>query len=158
MFIARFERDQALVVELEVVATMSSEKGSSGAADQKPLSEIRGITDLRVWQFGMDRAEAVYRLTSGFPSVEQFGLTSQLRRAADSGPSNIAEGHARSQTGEFIRFVSIARGSLAEIKTQVLLAKRLNYIRDHQAANTLDLIENLLRQVTALRTSLERRK
>lgn len=138
--------------------TMGPENGAAGPADQQTPTDIRGFTDLRVWQLGMDLTETIYRLTRGFPSEERFGLTSQLRRAAVSVPSNIAEGHARSQTGEFIRFVSIARGSLAEIKTQILLAKRFKFVDDQQAAEVLDLIENLLRQVTSLRTSLERHR
>ena len=75
----------------------------------------------------MKLAEAVYKLTSGFPSEERFGLTSQMRRAAVSIPSNIAEGAARASKKELLHFLIIARGSLSELDTQITLAKNLNF-------------------------------
>lgn len=117
---------------------------------------ILNFTDLRVWQGAMDLAEKVYRLTWLFPSHEQYGLSSQLQRSAVSVPSNVAEGHARNQTGDFLRFLAIARGSAAEMKTQLLLAQRLDYVDTATATKILADTAHVLRQLTALRTSIER--
>ncbi|MFG6668743.1 four helix bundle protein [Halomonas sp. HNIBRBA4712] len=91
---------------------------------------MRKHQDLKAWQLGMDLVEEVYRLTAVFPSDEKFGLASQLRRAAVSIPSNIAEGAARGSSKDFIRFLFIARGSLSEIETQLLISQRLQYLED----------------------------
>jgi four helix bundle protein len=97
----------------------------SFAMPERP--EIRNYRDLSVWQLGMDIAVRVYEATRDFPSDEKFGLTSQLRRAAASVPANIAEGHARSTTKDYLRYVSIAIGSLAETATFIELAGRLGF-------------------------------
>ena len=89
--------------------------------------KIKNYRDLAVWQRGMEMALLVYQATKAFPDDERFGLTSQLRRAAVSVPANIAEGHARSSTKDYLRFISIAIGSLAETATFIELAGRLNY-------------------------------
>ena len=89
----------------------------------KPIESYR---DLDVWQLAMDIVVEIYRVTKMFPSDERFGLTSQLRRAAVSIPSNIAEGHSRLGAGEYRRFVSIARGSVGEVETQLAVAARLD--------------------------------
>lgn len=86
-----------------------------------------GYRRLVAWQKGMDLVEAVYQSTKSWPRDEQYGLTSQVRRAAVSVPSNIAEGHARSGSREFAHHVSIAYGSLSELETQILIAQRLGY-------------------------------
>ena len=86
------------------------------------MAAIRDYKDLQVWQKSMDLAERIYELTRTFPSEEKFGLVSQMRRAAVSVPSNLAEGQARNTTGEFIQFISHAQGSLAELDTQCRLA------------------------------------
>lgn len=77
---------------------------------------------------GMDLAVELYGLTQSFPADEKFGLTAQVRKAAVSVPSNIAEGHARGFTGDYVRFLRIGKGSLAEMETQIMLAERLDYI------------------------------
>ena len=87
--------------------------------------EIMSYRDLIAWQKAMDLVTAIYRATAGFPRDEIYGLTSQLRRAAVSTPSNIAEGQGRQSTREFIHFLSIAYGSLNEAQTQILIAERL---------------------------------
>ena len=86
--------------------------------------------DLRVWQLGIEITSEIYRLTDTFPRTEVFGLSSQLRRAAVSIPSNIAEGHARNSTRNFLRFLSIALGSVAEVETQLIIAENLGFACD----------------------------
>ena len=86
------------------------------------------VRDLEVWQRGIELVEAIYPVSGRFPKTEVYGLTSQMRRAAISVPSNIAEGHARASTKEYLRYISIAQGSLAEIDTQLELAGRLGYV------------------------------
>jgi len=85
---------------------------------------------LDAWKYSMDLVEQIYQLTSGFPKAELYGLTSQIRRSAVSVPSNIAEGAARDSNKEYNRFLNISMGSLSELETQLLIAKRLNYISE----------------------------
>ena len=89
------------------------------------------FSKLKVWQLSMDLVEDVYRLTSTFPDVERFALTSQINRSAISIPSNIAEGKGRNGDKEFKQFLYIARGSLFELRTQLILAQRLGYINEN---------------------------
>ena len=119
-------------------------------------AEVKDFTDLRVWRSAMDLAEEVYRLTWTFPKQEQYGISNQLQRAAVSVPSNIAEGHGRSQSGEYVRFLNISRGSLAEMKTQLMLATRLGYVAEPACEVLVVKIDDLRRQVGALRASIER--
>ncbi len=88
--------------------------------------------DLIVWKKAMDLTEEVYRVTNSFPRHELYGLTNQMRRAAVSIPSNIAEGQGRGSNREFSRFLNIAHGSLAELETQLLLSVRLGYINEKE--------------------------
>jgi four helix bundle protein len=88
--------------------------------------------ELQVWRLSMLLAIEIYRITKNFPSDERFGLISQLRRAAVSIPSNIAEGQARYSQREFLRFISNARGSLAEVETQLLLSTGLGYVPESE--------------------------
>ncbi len=83
---------------------------------------IQNYKELEVWQIAMDLAETCYQITRGFPKEELFGLTSQIRRAAVSIPANIAEGHARHHTKEYLQFLGVARGSLMELETHLLVA------------------------------------
>src|SRR5690242_19387804 len=87
--------------------------------------------DLQVWQEGMALAKDIYAATASFPKEEIYGLTSQMRRAAVSLPSNIAEGAARGTKKEFLQFLIIARGSLMELETQILLSKELGFLNNH---------------------------
>ena len=90
----------------------------------------RKHTKLQVWQRSMALVPEIYQLTNAYPAHEQFGLFSQMRRAAVSIPSNIAEGAARESDREYLRFLYIARGSLAELETQLLIASSLGYLND----------------------------
>ena len=90
---------------------------------------MRRHHELQVWQEAIDLVEEAYRLTSAFPREELYGLTSQMRRAAVSVPSNIAEGAARQSEREFLQFLIIARNSLSELETQVLIAEKLGYVK-----------------------------
>jgi four helix bundle protein len=87
--------------------------------------DIKSHKDLIIWQRSMDLVESVYRITENFPARENFGLVSQMRRAAVSIPSNIAEGYGRQSTGNYSQFLSIARGSLLELETQIEISLRL---------------------------------
>jgi len=93
--------------------------------------------DLQVWEMSMDLVTDIYRVTEKFPQAEVYGLTSQMRRAAVSVPSNIAEGNGRGHSKEYLRFLYTARGSLMELMTQLEIAKRLNFI-DGDSANALE--------------------
>jgi len=117
--------------------------------------KTRGYKDLLVWQKGMLLVKGVYRLTLSFPSDEKFGLTSQMRRAAVSIPSNIAEGQARRSTGEFIQFVSHAEGSVAELDTQLLIAVDLSYCSSSEAQALFDLLLELRKMLNSLRRKLQ---
>ncbi|MGA2966185.1 MAG: four helix bundle protein [Terriglobales bacterium] len=89
--------------------------------------------DLRIWQEAMDLTVEIYRVTGGFPKHEIYGLASQMRRAAVSVPSNIAEGKGHRSDPEFVRFLLHARGSLLELQTQLLIARRLQYLSEEKA-------------------------
>jgi four helix bundle protein len=103
-------------------------------------ARIREYRDLDVWQLAMQIAVSIYLVTRAFPTEEKFGLVAQLRRAAVSVPSNIAEGHSRIGAAEFRRFVSIARGSVAEVETQITLSVVLGFVPgDAITSLTLDL-------------------
>jgi four helix bundle protein len=108
--------------------------------------------DLLVWQKAMLFAKQVNQLTQRFPREERFALTSQVRRAAVSVPSNIAEGHAR-QGREFFHFLLIARGSLAEVETQLILAVSLGYLE----ANSVDDLRGLMTEIRKMCSSLARK-
>lgn len=90
----------------------------------------RAHHDLRVWQEAMELVKMIYQSSSSFPESENFGLKSQIRRAAISVPSNIAEGAARTSAKEFLQFLSISRGSLSEVETQILISKNLGYLKN----------------------------
>ncbi len=115
---------------------------------------MAGYRDLLVWQSAMQIAEDVYRLTEQLPKHELYSLTSQLRRAAVSIPSNIAEGHGRNSLKEFNHFLGIALGSLAELETQLLLAKRLQYLEEMQLTSVLKIADETSKMLKGLKKSL----
>jgi four helix bundle protein len=118
----------------------------------------RSYKDLLVWQKGIALAKRVYQLTKNFPSEEKFGLVAQMRRAAVSIPSNIAEGQARHTTGEFIQFISHAEGSVAELDTQLILSIELKFCRDVGTEAAFELIAELRRMLNVLRRKLAARQ
>jgi four helix bundle protein len=105
----------------------------------------------------MNLAERCYQVTRAFPKEELFGLTSQIRRAAVSIPANIAEGQGRCHTKEFLHFLGIARGSLMELETHLLLSCRIGLMTNEQLAPVLDIAASISRMLTRLRQSLEQR-
>ncbi len=111
---------------------------------------IRSYKDLNVWKQGMDLVEAAYKMTAKMPKSEEYGLTSQVRRSAVSIPSNIAEGYGRQATGEYRHHLCIARGSLLELETQLLLCQRIGGARPDQMAGMLDSIQQLNKMLTSL--------
>jgi len=121
-------------------------------------TSTRSYKDLVVWQKGIALAKIVYRITRSFPSAERFGVVAQVRRAAVSIPSNIAEGQARHTTGEFIQFISHAEGSLTELDTQLILAVELQFCRDQAGDPASELIDELRRMLNALRRKLAARQ
>ena len=116
---------------------------------------ISSYKDLKVWQYGIDITEEVYKLTQTFPKSEMYGLCSQMQRAAVSIPSNIAEGHARNSTKEFLHFLFIALGSIAELETQMILAERLNYIKSKESIMMQKKLDELGKMIRGLQKSLK---
>jgi len=108
---------------------------------------------LDVWKASMQLSRTIYRLTAGYPSEERFGLISQMRRAAVSIPSNLAEGAARSSNNEFRNFLSIARGSLSELDTQLDLSEELGFITEHSRSEVDRLMTRIDKMLYALRQS-----
>jgi four helix bundle protein len=101
------------------------------------MSEIKSYKDLIIWQKGIQIVNLTYQLISGFPKDELYALSSQIKRASVSIPSNIAEGYGRQSTQSYISFVKIARGSLFELETQLIIAKQLNFISNEEKYNEL---------------------
>lgn len=119
---------------------------------------VTSYRDLQVWRQALNLAEAIYEATAHWPRDERFGLISQIRRAAVSVASNIAEGATRRSTGEFIQFVGMARGSLAEAETQLILAQRLGYLPQSDEQALLAASSEISRMLVALTGALVRRR
>ncbi len=117
---------------------------------------IKTFKELLVWQKAFDLSLEIYRLTGGFPKHELFGLSAELRKTARSIVCNIAEGHARKRTLEYIHFLRISSGSAAELETQILLAKRLGYFDENVAAGISDKLAEVERMLDALVRSLKK--
>lgn len=122
------------------------------------MTSVQSHRELKIWQVALDLTESLYRLTTDWPKHEQYGLISQIRRASVSVPANIAEGAGRRSTGEFIQFVGIARGSLAEVETLLIIARRLGYIEEASYRALLEDVLELGRMSTGLIQALEHRK
>lgn len=122
------------------------------------MGETQNHRDLKVWQISVDLVETVYRLSRDWPNHELYGLVSQARRASVSVPANIAEGAGRKSTGEFIQFVGIARGSLAELETLLVVAGRLDYLEREPLEHLLTDIAEVGRMLSGLMQSLRDRQ
>ncbi|RMF44252.1 MAG: four helix bundle protein [Deltaproteobacteria bacterium] len=114
---------------------------------------MKSHKDLLVWQKSVDFVTAIYSATKSWPIEEQYGLTSQVRRAAVSVPCNIAEGAGRGGRKEYTRFLDIALGSLAEVETQLVIAARLGYVKDCSGLN--ESLQEIRRMLVGLKNSLE---
>lgn len=119
---------------------------------------IKSYRDLIVWQKALILVSAIYKISEAFPAREMYGLTSQIRRAAVSIPSNIAEGQARQHTGEFVHFLHIALGSLAEVDTQLELAVEMDFTSREQIETCNQQIEEIRKMLHVLIRSLPDRR
>lgn len=119
---------------------------------------IKTFRDLIVWQKAMVLVTDVYRASSEFPKSEQYGLTSQLRRCAVSIPSNIAEGFGRDSTNDYLRFLSIANGSLYESQTQLEIARNLEFLSEQQFTQLLNQAREIERMMSSLIRKLKEQR
>jgi four helix bundle protein len=110
----------------------------------------------RVWQKAIELVEHVYVMTKDYPNEEKFGLVSQMRRASVSVPANIAEGYGRTHRGDYLRHLSISRGSLLELETHIIISGRLKYVTDEQLFALGPKLQEVDRMLYALIQSLER--
>jgi four helix bundle protein len=118
---------------------------------------ISSYHDLRVWQAGMQLAADIHQLTQAFPAAEPANLAAEMQRAAIAIPSNIADGHTRGSTAEYLDRVAVAHGSLAELQTHIEIARRFGYISSASATALSDQTNSLSRQLSALRVGLTNR-
>jgi len=118
------------------------------------LMPIKNYSELIVWQKAMDLVQSVYEVVRSFPKEEIYGLTSQLKRATVSVPSNIAEGQGRKSTREFLHHLSIAYGSLMEVETQILIAVRLEYLNQLEAERIIEQTSEVGRLINGLSSAL----
>lgn len=119
--------------------------------------DVRSYRDLEVWSKALDFGVEIYRLTGNFPREEIWGLRGQIRRAATSVALNLAEGHSRSGTKEFLRFVSIALGSLAETETLLMFSNRLGHLSDHETDSLMRRSDEIGRMARGLQRALHQR-
>ncbi len=120
--------------------------------------DASGYRQLDVWNKAMDFVETVYTITHEFPADEKYGLTSQIRRAAVSIPSNIAEGYGRKSEGDYERFLAISQGSLAEVETQFILSVRLQFVTREAATPIWEQLQEIGRMLAGLRKSVKVRR
>ena len=115
----------------------------------------RSFRDLNVWKLSIELVKDIYQVTAKYPPVEIYGLTNQLRRAAISIPSNIAEGQGRNSFKEFKQFIAIALGSLAELETQLIISHEIEYLNREDFSNLLESLDNTRKMLKALANSLK---
>ena len=118
--------------------------------------QVRTYKELIVWQKAIQLTILVYKFTTAFPKEETYGIISQMRRSAVSIPSNIAEGWARKNTAEFINFLSISNGSVAELQTQLVISKELNYGSEVLREEIDSLLVEIQKMIPAMMSSLKR--
>jgi four helix bundle protein len=121
-----------------------------------PKKKIESYQDLLVWQKAMDLVELTYKIVVKLPINEQYGLSSQLRRAAGSVPANIAEGFGRWHAKEFVRFLLIANGSVKELETHLLIAVRLHLIQPNDTEASMQMAKEISKMIFALRDKLSK--
>jgi four helix bundle protein len=120
------------------------------------MSEVKSYKDLLIWQKGMDIVLSTYHLISDFPKDELYSLSSQIKRSSVSIPSNISEGYGRQSTQSYIQFIKIARGSLYELETQLLIAQRLNFIKDENSfLELINMISDESKMINSFLNKLE---
>ena len=119
------------------------------------MGAIRDYKDLAVWQRARELVQELYRLTEGLPREELFGLSAQIRRAAVSIPSNIAEGYGRQSLIDYIRFLKVARGSCYELETQLILCSDLGYLSEDETQTAFSLLKQTQKLLISLIKSLE---
>jgi len=119
---------------------------------------VRTHKDLKIWQRSIALVTRVYKLTENFPKSEMWGLTNQIRRAAVSVPSNIAEGSGRNFPKELVQFLHIALGSLAELETQFIIAQNLGFINENEYLSIVQEIQELLRMITAMSNKISQQQ
>ena len=117
---------------------------------------VESYRDLRVWQKAMDLAVIIFSLALKFPKDQIYVMSAQMQRAANSVPSNIAEGHARDSTKEYLHFVSISLGSIAELETQLILCERLKFLSTEQARHALDLADEIGKMLRGVQRGLKK--
>jgi four helix bundle protein len=110
---------------------------------------MKSFKELNVWQKGIELVEMIYKITASFPEEEKYGLSAQMRRAAVSIPSNIAEGHLRKTAKDFKQFLSIARGSCAELETQIIISYKLGFIQEDNFSDLSSRIEELSKMLSS---------
>jgi four helix bundle protein len=125
-----------------------------GIKIKEKVMSLQSYKEPEVWQLAMDLAEHCYQVTKAFPKDVLFGMTSQIRRATASIPANIAEGQGRDHTKEFLNFLSMARGSLMEVETHLMLSKRVGLLTQEQLDPLLGLTDRISRMLTGLRKAL----
>jgi four helix bundle protein len=112
--------------------------------------EIKSYKDLKIWQQGINLVKTIYGETKNYPKEEVYGVVSQIRRATVSVPANIAEGQARGGTKAFMQFLNIAKGSLAELETLMIISRELDYAKTESSTAIEEECQSLTRQITAL--------
>ncbi|HCU07016.1 MAG TPA: diversity-generating retroelement protein bAvd family protein [Holosporales bacterium] len=115
---------------------------------------MRNFRNLDIWKSGFDLVKQIYNVTKGFPSSEMYGLTSQMRRASVSLPSNIAEGASRRTNTDFARFLEIALGSSFELETQLMLSMELDYLKAEDFEKIITNLNSLQKQINSLLTKV----
>jgi len=118
------------------------------------MEKIRSFKDLKIWQKGIEIVKDVYLLTEDFPKEETYGLTIQMKRAAVSVPSNIAEGFKRYHSKEYSQFLHIALGSAAELETQLVIAKELGFIKNKPLDEIFEKLDHLSKMISSLLNKL----
>jgi len=140
----------------KVISSLIKNKGirGQGSGESDSRSSIKSFRDLIVWKKAMEFIIIIYRISREFPKEESYGLTNQIRRAAVSIASNIAEGHSRDSKAEFRHFLSYSKGSLAEVETQLLIAQGLDYVTAEDLIPAYELREEISKMIYTLSKKL----